>query len=131
MDCLLKKIKAYIIYLFYFFRKFLKFLFLNIKKDLKDLQIDIKKFDQCKEVRNLNVPHNRDKFINLSVLEVLMNNNIIDQEDCRLIFTSENLRLKNFLTSKIKYQYQFEFLKSNYFRNWLKDPIKIESNVSS
>lgn len=91
------------------------------------MKIDIKKFDQCKEVRNLNVPHNRDKFINLSILEVLVNNEIIDDRDVQFIFSSENQPLKTFLLSKVKYQYQFEFLKSSYFRNWLKDPIKIHS----
>jgi hypothetical protein len=91
------------------------------------LKIDVKKFDQCREVRNLNVPHNRDKFINLSILEVLVNNEIIDPIEVQIIFSSENDSLKSFLLSKIKYQYQFEFLKSNYFRNWLKDPIKINS----
>ncbi len=105
----------------------MKFLFLNIKKDLKDLKIDVKKFDQCKEVRNLNVPHNRDKFINLTILEVLVNNEIIDQHECQIIFSSDNQSLKDFLTTKVKYQYQFEFLKSTYFRNWLKDPIKINT----
>ncbi len=100
---------------------------MNIKKDLKELKVDVKKFDQCKEVRNLNVPHNRDKFINLSILEVLMNNSIIDQRDCQIIFSSDKHRLKEFLSGKVKDQYQFEFLKSNYFRNWLRDPIKIES----
>ena len=29
--------------------------------------------------------------------------------------------------SSIKNVYQFEFLRSNYFRNWLRDPIKILS----
>jgi hypothetical protein len=103
----------------------LKFLFLNIKKDLKDLDIDVKKFDQCREVRNLNVPHNRDKFINLSVLEVLMNNDIIDDKDYKIISCCDNLALKQNLSKKVKYQYQFEFLKSTYFREWIIDPIKI------
>jgi hypothetical protein len=89
------------------------------------LKIDVKKFDQCREVRNLNVPHNRDNFINLSILDVLVNNEIIDPVEVQLIFSSDNHSLKTFLLSKVKYQYQFEFLKSSYFRNWLKDPIKI------
>jgi hypothetical protein len=92
---------------------------------MKDLKVDIKKFDQCKEVRNLNVPHNRDNFINLSVIEVLINNNIIDEKDSNVIMSSEENELKEFLLKKIKNVYQFEFLKSSYFRNWLRDPIKI------
>jgi hypothetical protein len=105
----------------------LKFLFTDIKKSLKELNIDVKKFDQCKEVRNLNVPHNRDNFINLTILEVLVNNNIIDSQNYFKIYSSENQILKEVLNKKIKNVYQFEFLKSSYFRNWLRDPIKILS----
>jgi len=109
--------------------KFLKYLFLNIKNDLKVLRIDVKKFDQCKEVRNLNVPHNRDNFINLTVIDVLINNNIIEYEECQKIFNSNNNRLKDYMTKKIKTLYQFDFLRSSYFRNWLNDPIKIFSVI--
>jgi hypothetical protein len=78
-------------------------------------------------VRNLNVPHNRDNFINLTVIEVLINNNIIEIPECNNIFNSSNQKLKDFMNKKIKNLYQFDFLKSNYFRNWLNDPIKIFS----
>lgn len=111
----------------YLRRKFLKYLFLNIKNDMKVLRIDVKKFDQCKEVRNLNVPHNRDNFINLTVVDILINNNIIEYEECQKIFNSNNNRLKDYMTKKIKTLYQFDFLRSTYFRNWLNDPIKIFS----
>jgi hypothetical protein len=50
----------------------LKFLFLNLKTELQKINIEIRKFDRCREVRNLNVPHNRDNFINLTVLQVLI-----------------------------------------------------------
>ena len=109
------------------FRKFLKYLFLNIKHDLKHLKIDIKKFDQCKEVRNLNVPHNRDNFINLTIMDLLINNNIIEFMECQKIFNSNNIKLKDFMSKKIKTLYHFDFLRSSYFRNWLNDPIKIFS----
>lgn len=102
---------------------------MNIKNDLKILRIDVKKFDQCKEVRNLNVPHNRDNFINLTVVDVLINNNIIEYSECQKIFNSNNNRLKEYMTKKIKTLYQFDFLRSNYFRNWLNDPIKIFSVI--
>lgn len=105
----------------------MKYLFLNIKNDMKVLRIDVKKFDQCKEVRNLNVPHNRDDFINLTLIDVLRNNNIIEDFECERIFTSNNNRLNEYISKKIKFLYQFEFLKSSYFRNWLNDPIKILS----
>jgi hypothetical protein len=103
----------------------LKYLFLTIQKDFRTLNVDIKKFDQCKEVRNLNVPHNRDNFINLTIVDVLMNNKIISQDDYNKIFTSTNDRLKDFLMKKVKHAFQFDFLSSSYFRFWLKDPIKI------
>jgi len=111
----------------YLHRKFLKYLFLNFKNDMKVLRIDVKKFDQCKEVRNLNVPHNRDNFINLTVVDILINNNIIEYKECQKIFNSNNNRLKDYMTKKIKTLYQFDFLRSTYFRNWLNDPIKIFS----
>lgn len=104
---------------------------MNIKNDLKVLRIDVKKFDQCKEVRNLNVPHNRDNFINLTVVDVLINNNIIEYEECQKIFNSNNNRLKDYMTKKIKTLYQFDFLRSSYFRNWLNDPIKIFSVIKN
>ena len=103
----------------------MKFLFVSIKNDLRILKVDIKKFDQCKEVRNLNVPHNRDNFINLTIMEVLINNHILNENDYQIIIQSQNENLKQFLSKKIKYIFQFEFLPSNYFRSWLRDPIKI------
>lgn len=92
---------------------------------MKEMNIEMKKFDQCKEVRNLNVPHNRDCFINLTVWEVLLNNNLIRKEDKEKIFSSSQERLKEILSKKIKQIYQFEFLASTYFKTWLRDPIKI------
>ncbi len=102
---------------------------MNIKNDLRILKIDVKKFDQCKEVRNLNVPHNRDNFINLTVIDVLVNNSIIEHFECQKIMNSDNKKLKDFLLKKVKTLYQFNFLGSSYFRNWLNDPIKIFSVI--
>jgi hypothetical protein len=106
-------------------RKFLKFLYNGIKDDLKELEIEVRKFDQCKEVRNLNVPYNRDNFINLTVLEVILNNKLITVNDYIIIKNSDKVKLKENLSKKIKDVYQFSFLKSNYFKIWLNDPIKI------
>ena len=103
-------------------------MFLNLKKDLKKLNIDVRKFDQCREVRNLNVPHNRDNFINLTILQVLVNNQIIDENDLTCIINSNNSNLIELLKKKIKNHFQFDFMKSNYFKSWLKDPIKIYEN---
>lgn len=116
MDCLLKKIKA----------KFLKFIYINIKQSFIDHKIELQKFDQSKEVRNLNVKHNRDQFINLRVIDVLLNNNLINSSDSVIILKSNDQAIISLLTMKIKTFFQFYFLHSTYFKNWLKDPIKID-----
>lgn len=116
MDCLLKKIKA----------KFLKFIYINIKQSFIDHKIELQKFDQSKEVRNLNVKHNRDQFINLRVIDVLLNNNLINSSDSVIILKSNDQAIISLLTMKIKIFFQFYFLHSTYFKNWLKDPIKID-----
>lgn len=118
MDCLLKKIKA----------KYLKYLFNLIKDDLSSINIEMKKFDQCAEVRNLNVAHNRDNFIDLTIMQMLLNNGIISNEDVGNILTYGNEKVVSLLNKKVKNQYQFEFLVSKYYRNWIRDPIKINEH---
>lgn len=88
--------------------------------------MNIKKFDQSKEVRNLNVKHNRDNFINLKIVDVLINNELISEKDSKIILGSCSPELLNTLNMKIKNFYQFDFLRSSYFKTWLKDPIKIK-----
>ena len=117
MNCLLKKIKA----------KFLKYVFIKVKKAFAYIKINIKKIDQIKEVRNLNIKHNRDNFINLKIVDVLINNNLITKEDSIAMLEHANHEVVSILNMKIKYFYQFNFLKSNYFKEWLKDPIKIKN----
>ena len=117
MDCLLKKIKA----------KFLKYVFIKVKKAFADMNIDIKKFDQSKEVRNLNVKHNRDNFINLKIVDVLINNDLITKDESATMLVQANNEVLNILNMKIKNFFQFDFLKSTYFKAWLKDPIKIKN----
>jgi hypothetical protein len=121
MDCLLKKIKA----------KYLKFLFNELRGDLSKINVEMKKFDQCGEVRNLNVSHNRDNFIDLSVLQMLINNSIIRKEDVETIMNFASSSVLAILNKKVKYHYQFDFLYSKYFKQWIKDPIKISKNESS
>ena len=121
MDCLLKKIKA----------KFLKYVFIKVKKALANMNMDIKKFDQSKEVRNLNVKHNRDNFINLKIVDVLVNNGLITKENSITMLSQANHEVISVFNMKIKNFYQFDFLKSNYFKAWLKDPIKIKNTNSS
>ena len=115
MDCLLKKIKA----------KFLKYIYITVKKNFLNQGINIKKFDQSKEVRNLNVIHNRNNFINLKIVDILLSNNIINKNDLFKINDSIDNDFNNILNTKVKLFYQFNFLSSSYFKNWLKDPIKI------
>jgi hypothetical protein len=115
MDCLLKKIKA----------KYLKYLFTELRVEMADLNVELKKFDQCAEVRNLNVAHNRDNFIDLSVIQMLLNNSIIRKEDIDVIVNYASETVTSLLNKKVKYHYQFDFLNSRYFRSWIRDPIKI------
>jgi len=113
-DCLLKKIKA----------KYLKYLFLTIKEEASN--IDTRKFDQCVEVRNLNINHNRHKFLNLTILQLLINNKVLTKED--VSFIEKNKNLNSLLNKKVKHHYQFNFLQSTYYKEWVKDPIKITTN---
>ena len=91
------------------------------------MNIDIKKFDQSKEVRNLNVKHNRDNFINLKIVDVLINNDLITKDESATMLVQANNEVLNILNMKIKNFFQFDFLKSTYFKAWLKDPIKIKN----
>jgi len=115
MDCLLKKIKA----------KYLKYLYILLKDDLTKLNIDMKKFDQCGEVRNLNIAHNRDNFIDLTILQMLLNNSIITNYDVGVAMAYGDEKLISLLNMKVKYQFQFHFLPSKYYKQWIRDPIKI------
>jgi len=118
-DCLLKKIKA----------KYLKFLFLTIKEETNN--IDTRKFDQCAEVRNLNIHHNRHNFLNLTIAELLIKNKVMNAADIKYIERLNNTKLNTLLHKKVKFHYQFEFLNSSYYQNWIKDPIKIYQNMST
>jgi len=115
MDCLMKKIKA----------KYLKYLYILLKDDLSKLNIEMKKFDQSAEVRNLNVAHNRDNFIDLTIMKMLLNNSIINHSDVGIAMACGDEKLINLLNMKVKYQFQFYFLTSKYYKQWIRDPIKI------
>jgi len=117
-DCLLKKIKA----------KYLKYLFLTIKEETSN--IDTRKFDQCVEVRNLNIHHNRNNFLNLTISELLIKNKVMTLLDIKSIEKQNNLTLNDLLRKKVKFHYQFDFLNSKYYQNWIKDPIKIYQNIN-
>jgi len=118
-DCLLKKIKA----------KYLKFLHNTIRENSKGLEIEIRKFNQVKEVRNLNVIHNRDYFIDLTVRDFIEKNGVISFEGIEIIMNSKRSDLIEMFNKKIKHHYQFSFLTSSYFKNWIKDPIHIYKSV--
>lgn len=118
-DCLLKKIKA----------KYLKYLFLTIKEE--STNIDTRKFDQCVEVRNLNIHHNRNNFLNLTIAELLVKNRVMTTSDIKYIEKTSNCsKLNVLLNKKVKFHYQFDFLNSQYYQNWIRDPIKIYQNIS-
>lgn len=118
-DCLLKKIKA----------KYLKFLYSTIQENSKGLKFKYRKFNQIREVRNLNIIHNRDHFIDLTVSDFLINNNIISSKELETIMNSNRSNLIELLQIKIKYHYQFCFLKSSFFKDWIKDPVLIYKSV--
>jgi len=115
-DCLLKKIKA----------KYLKYLFLTIKEE--STNIDTRKFDQCVEVRNLNIHHNRHNFLNLTIAELLIKNKVMTPSDIKYVEKQNNVKLIELLRKKVKFHYQFDFLHSEYYQNWIRDPIKIYQN---
>ena len=116
-DCLLKKIKA----------KYLKYLFIVIKENFP--QLETKKFNQIAEVRNLNIHHNRNYFLNLTILELLKKNNLLSSKDLKMIDDIKNDKIVNLLNKKVKYHFQFDFLSSSYYKEWVKDPIKIYQSV--
>ena len=99
MDCLLKKIKV----------KFLKYVFIKVKRAFAYMNINIKKSDQSKEVRNLNVKHNRDNFINLKIVDVLINNDLITKDESATMLVQANNEVLNILNMKIKNFFQFDF----------------------
>lgn len=107
-------------------------MFTKVKKICEKLNIHLKKFSQNKEVRNLNIKHNRDYFLNMKIIEVLINDEILSQEEAKIILNmncsyNNESSLYEILNMKVKNYYQFHFLKSSYFKNWLRDPIKISS----
>jgi len=91
--------------------------------------MSLSKFDQCNEVRNLNVSHNRENFINLTILEVLQKNGIIKESATEIILNSNKKKIKDFMFEKVKNVYIFDFLKSSYFKMWINDPLRIYQSV--
>jgi len=117
-DCLIKKIKA----------KYLKYLLKQIKLKLSDFSLKTKKFDQSGEVRNLNIVHNKHKFLYQTIFDVVKSNKLLDEKLLEKI-CDENRDIENFLQKKIKDHYQFDFLKSSFFKSWIKDPSKIYQSL--
>ena len=116
MDSMLKKIKS----------KYLKYLLYCVKE--KTGIIVKGKFQQSKEVRNLDIFHNRDEFINLTVMEFLRNTEIFDLESSELILGKCDSD-DEFFHCRIKVHYFFDFLQSEYFRKWIIDPVNMKKNV--
>ena len=96
-------------------------------KDFKEFNVKTRKFDQSKEVRNLNILYNKDNFLNKTILQIVRRNNIVDDE--HLEFFIQNNRINQILNQKVKNHFHFNFLKSSTFNNWIKDPLKIYQSV--
>ena len=75
---------------------------MKVKNVCLDLNIEIKKFDQSKEVRNLNVKHNRDNFINVKIVDVLVNNELITKEQSNIMRKKANKEMLTILNMKMK-----------------------------
>ena len=58
-------------------------------------------------------------------MDILLSNNIICKNDLLKINDSIDCDFIKILNTQVKLFYQFNFLSSSYFKNWLKDPIKI------
>jgi len=104
--------------------KFLKFLYYLIKKDLKDLKIKINRFSQSVQ-RNIK-PRENLLFLNLTYMDLLLNNSKLKLEQKEQILGSNNKLLIKLMDEKIKNLFQFTFLKSNYFASWIKNPLDLE-----
>ena len=126
-DCLLKKIKAYINIRFNF-RKYLKYLFNEIQNFSKFLPINLKKFDQD-EVRMIDPSHNINQFINLTISQLLINNKIVTEHELKLLVELNDSFILKLLNKKVKKHYLFDFLSSDEFKQWLKDPMKLYEKV--
>ena len=63
----------------------------------------------------------------LTILELLLNNSIIKTEDVEKISKYGSESLISLLNKKIKNHYHFDFLSSKYYKQWIKDPIKISN----
>jgi len=64
-------------------------------------------------------------------LEEIYPKSIIRKEDVETIMNFASSSVLAILNKKVKYHYQFDFLYSKYFKQWIKDPIKISKNESS
>jgi hypothetical protein len=126
MDSLLKKIKAYSIKLS---RKYLKFVYKTLSEMLRSLNLNIRYFDQKGIVRNIDIDYNRGHFLDLTINEFLEEANTFSQSDFEILRRQTSPELQTLLNTKIKYHYQFSFLRSKFFRDWLKDPNKFYTQV--
>ena len=80
-------------------------------------------------MRNIDIDYNREHFLDLTLDEFLEEASILSQSDLQTLRRQTNLELKTLLDTKIKYHYQFDFLHSKFFIDWLRDPNKFYTQV--
>lgn len=96
---------------------------------LRSLNLNIRYFDQKGIVRNIDIDYNRGHFLDLTINEFLEEANTFSQSDFEILRKQTNPELQTLLNTKIKYHYQFNFLRSKFFKDWLKDPNKFYTQV--
>ncbi len=94
----------------------------------RTLPINFKKFDQ-EEVRIIDPSHNIKSFINLKISTLLLRNKIINEADLNMLIKADIPMLKEMLNKIVKNHYLFNFLRSNEYREFIKDPMKIYQKV--
>jgi hypothetical protein len=82
-------------------------------------------------VRTIDPSYNIKSFINLKISTLLLRNKIINEADLNMLIKAEIPLLKEMLNKIVKNHYLFNFLSSNEFGEFIKDPMKIYQKVNS
>jgi len=64
-------------------------------------------------------------FLNLSYIDLLVCAKELSNTDKNLIYGSKLETLIQIMKQKIKFLFQFNFLKSNFFENWIQNPLNL------
>ncbi len=65
-------------------------------------------------------------FFELTISDLIFKHNIITNDEYALLLKYGSPELIEILNMKVKNHYQFKFLTSNEFREWIKDPVRID-----